>query len=90
MRRSTRTKPASSNRQYRFSVVVVKEKRAHWAYVPDLPGVYGQGRTPLAAKHDLREALSLYIEDCVASGDPVPTSAAQIVNVDTLSFAVNA
>lgn len=90
MKRSVVAKRGSGNRQYRFSVVVVKEKRAYWAYVPDLPGVYGQGRTALAAKRDLRDALSLYIEDCLTSGDPVPTSAAQIVNVDTLSFAVNA
>jgi predicted RNase H-like HicB family nuclease len=76
--------------RYKFSVVVVKEKRAFWAYVPDLPGVYGRGKTTSAAKKDIAEALALYIADCVASGDPVPRSAAQIVNVDTLSVAVNA
>lgn len=81
-------KAAGSGKRYRFPVVVVKEGREHWAYVPDMPGVYGRGRTPAAAKLDILEALSLYVEDCLASGDPVPRSTARVVNVDTLSLAV--
>jgi predicted RNase H-like HicB family nuclease len=69
---------------------VVKEGREHWAYVPDVPGIYGRGRTLAAAKQDILDALRLYVEDCVAAGDPVPRSIAQVVNVDTLSLAVGA
>jgi len=53
----------------------VKEGREHWAYVPDVPGVYGRGRTAAAAKQDILNALRLYVEDCVASGEPVPPRA---------------
>ena len=74
--------------RYQYPVVVVREKRKYWAYVPDLPGVYGRGKTATAAKKDIAAALRLYIEDCVAAGDPVPKSVAQVVNVDTLSVAV--
>jgi predicted RNase H-like HicB family nuclease len=90
MRKPSVAKTRRSARRYRFAVVVVKEGRGHWAYVPDLPGVYGRGGTPTAAKHDLLEALTLYVEDCLAAGDPVPKSAAQIVNVSTLSLAIGA
>lgn len=76
--------------RYSFPVVVVREGREHWAYVPDLPGVYGRGKTAAAAKKDITAALTLYVEDCIAAGNPVPKSAARIVNVDTLSVAVGA
>ena len=88
MKKATPARSTRSGKQYRFAVIVVKEKREYWAYVPDVPGVYGRGRTTAAAKRDILEALQLYVEDCLASGDPVPRSAAQVVNVDTLSLAV--
>jgi predicted RNase H-like HicB family nuclease len=86
-RGAPRTKPT---RHYRFPVVVVREGREYWAYVPDLPGVYGRGKTAAGAKKDIREALALYVEECLAAGEPVPKSTAQVVNIDTLSVAVGA
>jgi predicted RNase H-like HicB family nuclease len=73
-----------------YAVVVVKEQGQFWAYVPDLPGVYGRGTSSRAAKEDIAEALRLYVEDCRASGDPVPKSTARVVDVDTLRIAVGA
>jgi len=70
----------------RYSIVVVKEKAECWAYVPGLPGVYGRGKTPVAAKSDLTEALKLYIEDCRADGEPVPKTVAKIVKVDQVAI----
>lgn len=69
-----------------YSVIVVREKGSFWAYVPDLPGVYGRGRTSSGAKKDLTAALKLYIEDCRADGDPVPRSAARVVSVDQVTL----
>lgn len=88
MRKATPAKSTRSVKRYRFPVIVVREKREYWAYVPDLPGIYGRGRTAVTAKRDILEALELYVEDCLASGETVPQSAAQVVNVDTLSLAV--
>ena len=87
-----RTSPArrKPTKHYQFPVVIVREKREYWAYVPDLPGVYGRGKTAVGAKKDIGQALTLYIEDCLAAGDAVPKSAAHVVNVDTLSVAVGA
>ncbi|HEY2917943.1 MAG TPA: type II toxin-antitoxin system HicB family antitoxin [Candidatus Binatia bacterium] len=67
---------------------MVKENKEYWAYVPDLPGVYGRGKSSKQAKQDIKEALTLYIEDCLADGDKIPVSSAKVVDVDTLSVAV--
>jgi predicted RNase H-like HicB family nuclease len=72
----------------KYPIVVVKEKKDYWAYIPDIPGVYGRGKTAKKAKEDIHQALSLYIEDCLADGDKIPVSSAKIVGVDTLSIAV--
>jgi predicted RNase H-like HicB family nuclease len=74
--------------KHRYPIVLVKEKNAYWAYIPDIPGIYGRGKTPKKAKDDIREALSLYIEDCLAEGDEIPTSRAKIIGFETLSIAV--
>ena len=55
----------------RYPVVLVREGKKHWAYIPDMPGVYGLGTTATRAKKSLVEALKLYIEDCRAEGDPI-------------------
>ncbi|HKA35056.1 MAG TPA: type II toxin-antitoxin system HicB family antitoxin [Candidatus Binatia bacterium] len=72
----------------KYPIVIVKEKKDFWAYIPDIPGVYGRGKTARQAKEDIRKALALYIEDCLADGDSVPKSSAKVVDVDTLSIAV--
>ena len=68
-----------------YPTVVVREGKGCWAYVPELPGVYGAGKTPGLAKKDLIEALKVYIADCRADGDPLPKSAAKIVEVDEVA-----
>lgn len=45
------------------------------AIVPALPGCVSQGKTRTEVMANIREAAELYIEDCVAAGDPVPTEA---------------
>jgi predicted RNase H-like HicB family nuclease len=40
-----------------------------------LPGCVSQGDTREEAINNIREAADLYIEDCIAAGDPVPTEA---------------
>jgi len=45
------------------------------ASVPVLPGCVSQGDTREEALRNIREAAELYIEDCIAAGDPVPDEA---------------
>ncbi len=72
----------------KYPIVVVQEKKEYWAYIPDIPGIYGRGKSAKKAKDDIRQALSLYIEDCLADGDKIPVSSAKVVGIDTLSIAV--
>ena len=72
----------------KYPIVVVQEKKEYWAYIPDIPGIYGRGKTVKKAKEDIRQALSLYIEDCLADGDKIPVSSAKVVGIGTLSIAV--
>lgn len=57
---------------------VLLEREADGGYVvsvPALPGCISQGNTRDEALANIREAIALYIEDCRAAGDPVPTEA---------------
>jgi len=57
---------------------VLLEREADGGYVvsvPALPGCISQGDTRDEALANIREAIALYIEDCKAAGDPVPTEA---------------
>jgi len=65
---------------------VVLEKEADGGYVvtvPALPGCVSQGDNREEALANVREAIQLYVDDCRAAGDPVPTDAGrEIVEVD--------
>ncbi len=45
------------------------------ASVPALAGCVSQGDTREEVLKNIREAIGLYIEDCIAAGDPVPNEA---------------
>jgi predicted RNase H-like HicB family nuclease len=50
---------------------------------PALPGCISQGDTRAEALSNIREAIALYLEDCRAAGEPVPTEAGrEFVEVD--------
>ncbi len=58
----------------RYTVVLEQEGDGGYvATVPALPGCVSQGDNRAEALVNVREAIELYIEDCRAAGDPVPT-----------------
>ena len=60
----------------RMGYTVVMQREADGGYVvtvPVLPGCVSQGDTREQALENIREAIELYVEDCVAAGDPVPS-----------------
>ena len=60
----------------RYTVVLETEADGGYvATVPALPGCVSQGDTRAEALANIQEAIELYIEDCRAAGDPVPTEA---------------
>jgi predicted RNase H-like HicB family nuclease len=42
------------------------------AFVPSLPGCHTQGETLEEAERNVKEAIALYLESLVASGDAIP------------------
>jgi predicted RNase H-like HicB family nuclease len=60
----------------RYTVILEQEPDGGYvASVPALPGCVSQGDTRDEVLKNIREAADLYIEDCIAAGDPVPTEA---------------
>ena len=60
----------------RYTVMLEAEPEGGFVvYAPALPGCVSQGATREEAIANIREAIELYVEDCIAAGDPVPTEA---------------
>jgi predicted RNase H-like HicB family nuclease len=60
----------------RYTVVLEQERDGGYVIsVPALPGCVSQGDTRSEALANIREAITLYIEDCRDAGDPIPTEA---------------
>ncbi|HME07939.1 MAG TPA: type II toxin-antitoxin system HicB family antitoxin [Bryobacteraceae bacterium] len=57
----------------RCTVILQRESDGGYvATTPSLPGCVSQGDTREEALANIHEAADLYIEDCLAAGDPVP------------------
>lgn len=60
----------------KYTIILEREPDGGFVVsVPALPGCVSQGETREAALANIREAAELYVEDCIASGDPVPNEA---------------
>jgi predicted RNase H-like HicB family nuclease len=60
----------------RYKMILEQEPDGGYvASVPALPGCVSQGNTRDEVLRNIQEAADLYIEDCVASGDPIPNEA---------------
>ena len=47
-----------------FTAIIEKATEGgYWALSPEIPGANGQGETPQEAKHNLKEAIELILED---------------------------
>jgi predicted RNase H-like HicB family nuclease len=69
---------AENQRKWNSCDTVVLEQEPSGGFValvPVLPGCVSQGKTREEALINISEAAELYVEDCVAAGDPVPAEA---------------
>ena len=58
----------------KYTVILERESDGGFvASVPVLPGCVSQGDTREDALANIKEAVDLYVEDCIAAGDPVPS-----------------
>ncbi len=59
-----------------YTVIVEQEPDGGYVvHALSLPGCVSQGDTREEALANIREAMKLYIEDCIKAGDPVPKEA---------------
>ena len=48
---------------YRFSVVIERDKRGYFAFCPELEGCYTQGDTYEKVLENIKDAIRLHVED---------------------------
>jgi predicted RNase H-like HicB family nuclease len=58
--------------QYKFSVVIEKDKDGYTAFCPELQGCYTQGDTYEEILENIKDAITLHVEDRLSSGDDIP------------------
>lgn len=71
---------------YRFSVVVEKDKDGYFALCPELQGCYTQGSSYEETIENIRDAISLHIEDRLQAGEEIPR--AEQVSLVSMEIAV--
>lgn len=76
--------PARGTCRYTVLLTPEPEDGGYSVAVPALPGCHTQGENRPEALANAREAIRLYLEDVVASGEPVPEEAAppELVQLD--------
>ncbi|MFQ6082880.1 MAG: type II toxin-antitoxin system HicB family antitoxin [Candidatus Aminicenantia bacterium] len=57
---------------YKVSVIIEKDKDGYFAFCPEFPGCYTQGDSFEEALENIKDAVKLYIEDMIESGEEVP------------------
>ena len=77
----------SYTKEVSYTVILERESDGGFvASVPSLPGCVTQGDSREEVLSNIREAIELYIEDCLDAGDPVPQEAGrEYVEVETAS-----
>ncbi|MCH8843522.1 MAG: type II toxin-antitoxin system HicB family antitoxin [SAR324 cluster bacterium] len=82
-------------KSYIFKVVVEEDitedgQKAYHVSCPALKGCHTWGHTPQEALANVQDAVSLYIEDLLAAGDPIPVNPDQgIVEFASPAVVVN-
>ena len=57
---------------YRFSVVIERDKEGYFAFCPELQGCYTQGDSYEEALENIKEAIHLHVEDRLSAGEEIP------------------
>jgi predicted RNase H-like HicB family nuclease len=71
---------------YRFSVVVEKDKDGYYTFVPELQGCYSQGNTYEETMDNIGDAIRLHIEDRLQAGESIDSP--ESISLTSLEVAV--
>ena len=74
---------------YSFQIVIEKEPEdeGYYAYSPNLPGCFSNGKTIEATKRGIRQAIEQHLESLRAHGQPIPQRDT-VVHVEELTVGV--
>jgi len=73
-------------RNYRFSVIVEKDDDGYFASCNELQGCYTQGETYEEVMENIKDAISLHVDDRVEAGEEIRQ--AQTVSLTMMDLAV--
>ena len=73
-------------RNYHFSIIVEKDENGYFVFCSELQGCYTQGDTYEEALNNIRDAISLHLEDRIANKEGV--SKTESVSLPTIEIAV--
>ena len=75
--------PQTSWSEMNEYLVIYEDAGPNWAaYVPDLPGCVGVGRTKAECRRNIAEGIGAYIQYLVDEGQPVPAPPSQSGRVE--------
>ena len=74
---------------YSFQIVIEKEPddEGYFAYTPNVPGCFSNGKTIEEAKRNIRDSIQLHLASLLAHDLPVPQDD-RLVHVEELTVAV--
>ena len=74
---------------YPFQIVIEKEPedQGYFAYTPNVPECFSNGKTIEDTKRNIREAIEQHLASMLAHSQPVPQDA-RLVHVEELTVAV--
>jgi predicted RNase H-like HicB family nuclease len=72
--------------KYRFSVIIEKDEDGYFASCHELQGCYTQGETYEEVIENIKDAISLHVEDRIESGEEI--SQPQVVSLTLMDLAV--
>jgi predicted RNase H-like HicB family nuclease len=73
-------------KNYRFSVVIEKDKDGYFAFCPELQGCYTQGDTYEEALKNVEDAISLHVKYILEAGEEL--SEVEFISLTSLEVAV--
>lgn len=73
-------------KNYRFSIIIEKDKDGYFVFCPELQGCYSQGDTYEEAMENVKDAIRLHAEDRVAAREELPEE--KSISLSTVEVAI--
>ena len=73
-------------KNYRFSIVIERDKDGYFAFCPELQGCYAQGNSYEESVENIKDAIKLHLQDRTASKEELPKS--ESVSLSTVEVVV--